>query len=150
MEPSLAPRSTINPDLKTTAELEAAYGVVRFGSIDELLDSPLAEQVDGILIASVHASHYDIGMKAIQRGWHILMEKPMTTDPAEVLHPHPHPHPHHPAPTSTLCRTGPAQSKAKGREMRGLRGLVNSGRKSSFGSTFAFSLDLFFIASIFL
>jgi len=53
--------------------------------MDELLASEVSKTVDGIIISSSHASHHEIGMKAMTAGWHILMEKPMTTDPLEAF-----------------------------------------------------------------
>lgn len=50
---------------------------------DEFLASPEAEQTDGVIIATTHSAHYEVGMKAIGR-FHVLMEKPMTTDLAEA------------------------------------------------------------------
>ena len=84
IEPCPTPRSTLNPDIRTTAELTAHYGAPVFRSIDELLAAPVAASVDGIIVVSEHATHYDVGMKALKAGWHILMEKPMTTDPKEA------------------------------------------------------------------
>lgn len=83
VEPSPAPKC-IEGESKTTDELHELYGAPIFRSIDELLASDLAKTVDGVVISSNHASHHDIGMKAMKAGWHILMEKPMTTDPLQA------------------------------------------------------------------
>ncbi|CAK9023619.1 unnamed protein product [Durusdinium trenchii] len=83
VEPCEAPRSTLNPDLKTTEELQKLYAVPVFKTFDEFLASPEAEQTDGVIIATTHSAHYEVGMKAIGR-FHVLMEKPMTTDLAEA------------------------------------------------------------------
>ncbi|CAJ1419317.1 unnamed protein product, partial [Effrenium voratum] len=83
VEPCEAPRSTLNPDLKTMKELQELYQVPVFKTFDEFLNSSEAKSTDGIIIATSHASHCEIGMKAIGK-FHILMEKPMTTDPQEA------------------------------------------------------------------
>ena len=50
---------------------------------DDFLKSPQAKSTDGVIIATSHSSHYEIGMKAMGH-FHILMEKPMTTDLTEA------------------------------------------------------------------
>ena len=74
---------SLNPDLKTTKELSEVYGVPVFKSFDDFLASEQAKSTDGILIATSHAAHFEIGMKAMER-FHIFMEKPMTTDLREA------------------------------------------------------------------
>lgn len=83
VEPCEAPRSTLNPDLKTTEELKELYGVPIFKTFDDFLKSPQAKSTDGVIIATSHSSHYEVGMKAMGH-FHILMEKPMTTDLTEA------------------------------------------------------------------
>ena len=83
VEPCEAPRSTLNPDLKTTEELQKLYNVAVFRTFDEFLASPQSKLTDGIIIATSHSSHYEVAMKAMGK-FHILMEKPMTTDLAEA------------------------------------------------------------------
>ena len=50
---------------------------------DDFLKSPQAKSTDGVIIATSHSSHYEVGMKAMGH-FHILMEKPMTTDLTEA------------------------------------------------------------------
>ena len=80
VEPSPNPRSKISK-LEPVSALAKRYGVPVFKSIDELLESGVA--MDGVLVCTSHASHYECGSKALARGLHILMEKPMTTDVKE-------------------------------------------------------------------
>jgi predicted dehydrogenase len=47
---------------------------------DELIQSP---HVDAILIATPVASHFDLAMRALRAGKHVLVEKPMTMNPTE-------------------------------------------------------------------
>lgn len=83
VEPNPAPKC-IEGDSKTTDELHKLYGAPIFRSIDEFLATDLAKTVDGVIISSNHASHHEIGMKAMKAGWHVLMEKPMTTEPLQA------------------------------------------------------------------
>lgn len=85
IEPSQNPRSTLKKDMKSTEELASTYGVPIFKTVDEFLRSDAAKTTNAIVIATTHAVHHEIGMKAIKAGMHILMEKPMTTDPTEAL-----------------------------------------------------------------
>ncbi|CAE7357833.1 xacA [Symbiodinium sp. CCMP2592] len=84
VEPCDAPRSTLNPDMKTLEELKSTYGVPIFKTFDEFLLSSAAASTDGVVVATSHSSHAEIGLKALGAGFHVFMEKPMTTDPAEA------------------------------------------------------------------
>lgn len=84
VEPNPSPKC-VEGESQTTDQLHELYGVPIFRSMDDLLASEVAKTVDGIIISSSHASHHQIGMKAMTAGWHILMEKPMTTDPLEAF-----------------------------------------------------------------
>jgi predicted dehydrogenase len=63
-------------------ELGKRYGCPTFANIDDAIAAGI--EADGCIVASSHASHFSIGMRALQAGLHVLMEKPMTTDPAEA------------------------------------------------------------------
>ncbi len=70
---TLAAVCDVNPQrLDAAAEM---YGddVQRFSDADELLD---ADVVDGVIIATPHYFHPPIAMAALQRGTHVLSEKP--------------------------------------------------------------------------
>lgn len=84
VEPNPAPKC-VEGESKTTDQLHELYKVPIFRSMDELLASDVAKTVDGIIICTSHASHHELGMKAIKAKWHILIEKPMTTDPLEAF-----------------------------------------------------------------
>mmetsp|Transcript_134447 Transcript_134447/g.287640 ORF Transcript_134447/g.287640 Transcript_134447/m.287640 type:complete len:381 (-) Transcript_134447:339-1481(-) len=84
IEPCAAPRSTLNPDMKTVEALSELYGVPTFSSIDDFLESGSLAGADGIIIATAHSAHHSLGMKAIKAGLHVFMEKPMTTDAREA------------------------------------------------------------------
>ena len=46
--------------------------------------SPAAASTDGVVVATSHSSHAEIGLKSLAAGFHVFMEKPMTTDPIEA------------------------------------------------------------------
>jgi UDP-N-acetylglucosamine 3-dehydrogenase len=54
------------------------YGITRIKQLEALL-----EQVDGVVICSENRLHYQYAMLAAERGIHILLEKPLTTDGIE-------------------------------------------------------------------
>ncbi|KAK3270921.1 hypothetical protein CYMTET_20705 [Cymbomonas tetramitiformis] len=80
VEPAKQPRSTLVSDMDSFEQLSARYNAPVFESFDALLASPLRERLDGVLIAAPHAAHFELGVKAINAGLHVFMEKPMTTD----------------------------------------------------------------------
>ena len=83
VEPSPNPRSAISA-LISVDELGKLYDVPTFSSIDELLASPVAASLQGVVVCTSHSSHYELGVKALAKGLHVLMEKPMTTDVDEA------------------------------------------------------------------
>ena len=56
-------------------------GVRHFDSIDAMLD---AEVVDAVIVATPHPSHRAIGEKVLERGLHLLVEKPLTATKLEA------------------------------------------------------------------
>ncbi len=59
--------------------VDPGQGVAHFTDIAEV-DTP----VDGVIIATPTALHAEHGIAAAQRGWHILMEKPVTETPQDA------------------------------------------------------------------
>jgi len=82
VEPSSHIRSSLNPDIQQLSTLGEMYAAPTFESFDQLLSS--GTQLDGVVIGATHKAHYDLGMKAIESGLNVFMEKPMTTDPSEA------------------------------------------------------------------
>jgi predicted dehydrogenase len=60
-------------DQDKSKEMAKSYGVKSFSSISELL-----KEVDAVNIATPTTTHYDIALKAIEAGKHLLIEKPIT------------------------------------------------------------------------
>ena len=61
-------------------EISKKYNIKRFKSADEALDNS-----DAIIIASPTIYHFEITKKAIEKGKHVLVEKPMTETYAQAL-----------------------------------------------------------------
>ncbi|KZT63186.1 NAD binding oxidoreductase [Daedalea quercina L-15889] len=69
-------------DLKTAQSQAKKYNIAHaFGSYDELLDSPL---VDFVYISLPNGQHGEWAIKALERGKHVLLEKPFTANEAEA------------------------------------------------------------------
>ena len=60
-------------DEKHLNEISSKYNINKFGSLDEAID-----KCDAVIIASPTKFHFDIAKKSIQKGKHVLVEKPMT------------------------------------------------------------------------
>jgi predicted dehydrogenase len=83
----LHPKS--NSDLEPLPALKEKYEILIFSSVDDMLRE-IGSTLDGVIIATPHASHYEVGRQVIlernrridqdRSDLHILMEKPMTTD----------------------------------------------------------------------
>ena len=75
------PKSKLNPDLEPLHVLGERYNCQVYSTLDELLDKE-GPRLNGILLATPHATHYELG-KTIMMSHphiHICMEKPLTTD----------------------------------------------------------------------
>lgn len=66
-------------------DLSKEFGCPGFKDVDALLADPIAKELDGVIVAAPHANHFEIGMKLLDAGMNIFMEKPMTTDLPEAL-----------------------------------------------------------------
>ncbi len=60
-------------NLKTSKEVANRYNVQAFNQIEELI-----ERVDAVSIATPTPTHFDIAMQCLERGLHVLLEKPIT------------------------------------------------------------------------
>lgn len=63
-----------DPDTRNAAAVEAELGVKAFPDMDSLLD---AVDVADIVTPTIH--HYQCALKAIDKGCHVFLEKPVTT-----------------------------------------------------------------------
>lgn len=71
------------PELRERAEREVA-GVRTFSDLDEFFaDSGASEEVGGFIIATPAHTHADIGVSLLEKGKHVLVEKPMTLTSAD-------------------------------------------------------------------
>lgn len=60
-------------DEKHLNEISSKYNINKFASLEEAID-----KCDAVIIASPTKFHFDIAKKSIQKGKHVLVEKPMT------------------------------------------------------------------------
>lgn len=60
-------------DKKHLNEISSKYNLNSFGSLEEATD-----ECDAVIIASPTKFHFDIAKKSVQKGKHVLVEKPMT------------------------------------------------------------------------
>ena len=58
------------------------YGVPAFATVEELVAAGI--EVDGAIVASAHVAHFDNALACVKAGWHVLVEKPMTTRAADA------------------------------------------------------------------
>ena len=61
-------------------ELSQKYNINKFNSIDEAIDN-----ADAVIIASPTIYHFEIAKKAVEKGKHVLVEKPMTETYEQAL-----------------------------------------------------------------
>lgn len=69
-------------DRQSGASVARQYGVPHFEEVDELL-----EEVDAVSVATPTPSHFDLATQCLERGVHVLVEKPLadTLEHAEAL-----------------------------------------------------------------
>jgi len=77
----LAALCDINPE--RAAFLRETFPVPVYTDFDEMLES---EQLDAVIVATPHYSHCELAEKALARGLHILVEKPMSVRTSEAEH----------------------------------------------------------------
>lgn len=63
----------VDPNTEHAQQMVSEYGIRRFERFDELLD-----RVDAVVIATPTDSHFSLGKRAIEKGVHLLIEKPLT------------------------------------------------------------------------
>lgn len=61
-------------DESAAKRLGSLYGVQSYGNVDEMLDR---ERIDLVSLAVPTDRHYSVGMKLLERGIHVLIEKPI-------------------------------------------------------------------------
>lgn len=82
VDPSRQLRSTLNPDMRQLGEFGEMYACPVFLTLDEMLRAEV--DVDGVVICTSHAAHFENAKMALERDIHVLCEKPMCTDPVEA------------------------------------------------------------------
>jgi predicted dehydrogenase len=67
-------------EFKETHKIEDKYC---FNSWEDMLDGP--KLADAILICTQDRMHFEPTIKALEKGYHVLLEKPMSNDPSECV-----------------------------------------------------------------
>ena len=87
VDTSSYPKSCLNNNLESLSSLEKRYNTKAFSSVNDLMNDALSSDLDGVLIATPHATHYSIAKSVLsdsssrrEKPLNILMEKPMSTD----------------------------------------------------------------------
>lgn len=86
VDSSSHPKSNLNPNLQPLSALSDKYGAAAFSSVGDLLRDPLVgPTLDGVIVATPHATHYAVGEEILKESQkrqvtgkspiHILMEK---------------------------------------------------------------------------
>lgn len=70
-----------DPDRSNLERSRDRYGVE--ACFDDPFDMLAECDLDAVIVATPHASHYAIGSAAIEGGRHVLIEKPLVLDPAD-------------------------------------------------------------------
>lgn len=68
-------------DQKRLGKIHERFGGVPFADADAMLDAHVCEAV---LIATPHYSHTTIGIRALQLGYHVMVEKPVSVHKADA------------------------------------------------------------------
>lgn len=68
-----------DPDDKNAADVIKNYGIKRFDTVDELLDA-----VDAVDIVTPTTTHFELAKRAITKGKHVFIEKPITEKPEQA------------------------------------------------------------------
>ena len=85
---SSQPQSGLNPNLESLDQLSKRYNCAVYLSVDDMMNDAVQLALDGVIVCSPHATHYELGRKLIEEcpvKLHILMEKPFTTCVREAL-----------------------------------------------------------------
>src|SRR3989337_3282604 len=63
-------------DTEVSIQIADKYNIESFNDLDSLLD-----HVDAVCVVTPTKTHFDLGMKVIDAGKHLFIEKPLTDDP---------------------------------------------------------------------
>ncbi|MBW3581657.1 MAG: Gfo/Idh/MocA family oxidoreductase [Euryarchaeota archaeon] len=68
----------VDPVLEGAREVARLHGTEAYGSLEELLDGPVAPEA--VIVATPTETHGDLVLRALDAGLHVLVEKPIATD----------------------------------------------------------------------
>jgi predicted dehydrogenase len=81
--PDAAIAAIADPSDGNRARAAERFGVGR--AYSDAVDMLAAEELDAAVIATPHATHAALARACLERGLHVLVEKPMTLDPADAF-----------------------------------------------------------------
>jgi predicted dehydrogenase len=78
-------RVVAGSDVSPTARdgFESTFGAPAYADLDELLDAHA--DLDAVLVVTPHTLHFDQAKTCLERGLHVLVEKPMVTDVGDAV-----------------------------------------------------------------
>ncbi len=81
--PALELRAVVGSTTESAARLADRFGVLH-GGLDDVLADP---SIDGVIIATPHATHLDLARRTLEADKHVLVEKPLavTTEECDAL-----------------------------------------------------------------
>lgn len=71
----------VDPDEVRLSAATAAFDLRGYASLDDLLGEV---SVDGVVVATTSATHYEVARRALHAGLHVMVEKPMTLRASEA------------------------------------------------------------------
>lgn len=83
VEPNAEPvtSKTLKVELESTANLAEKYSAKMFNTSEDLIaDKETLGKIKGVIIATSHAHHAELGILFLEQGKHVFMEKPMAVD----------------------------------------------------------------------
>lgn len=81
-EVSIVAGADVSPDARSL--FEDAFGAPAYEHYREMLGQHAGE-LDAVTVVTPHTLHYEHAMACLQRGLHVLVEKPMVTDVADAI-----------------------------------------------------------------
>lgn len=82
--------AVLEPDLSKRQAFASTHGIAAercFASAQEFFENP-PDQIDGVVIATLEDHRFDLVTRSMQMGWHILVEKPLCTNPEDLIRMH--------------------------------------------------------------
>lgn len=82
--------AVVEPDAAKRKDFSTAHGIAAgccFESLAAFFDNP-PKNIQGVVIATLEDQRIDPVLKSMKQGWHILIEKPLCTNPEDLIRLH--------------------------------------------------------------